>query len=155
MYFRLQLKAVMDEKNKKQAVQTTAAGSKEGPREGIVWLKLNDESINKLKAMYPPLYPNEYYHHVTLVFGTQRSLFEEIIGRDASVVVHAYARDQNAEAVRVHTNELPDTYGVPHITLSTQRGVKPFASVLMLQGDHHEEQVDQFELSGKVEFIPL
>lgn len=123
--------------------------------EGIVWLKLSKQSIQKLKNAFPPNYPNTFYDHVTLVFGTQRNLFEDIIGDSATIVVYAYAKNHQVEAARVQHDGLPDTYGVPHITLSTQLGIKPFASVRMLQEDHYEKTVSPLELEGVIEFVTL
>ena len=123
--------------------------------EGIVWLKLSQTSAEQLRQAFPPQYPNQFYDHVTLVFGAQKTLYEDLVGNHATIRVYAYAKNDEVEAVRVHTGALPDTYGVPHITLSTQKGIKPFASVMMLQGDHHETEIQPFELEGHIEFIEI
>jgi hypothetical protein len=126
------------------------------PETGILWLRLDADSKELLQKLYPHKYPAEYYHHVTLVFGTTRELLRHPIGTLATVRAYAHAHNADIEAVRVETDGLPDTYGVPHITLSAQPGVGPFRSVAMLQGDHQEEPIDPpLELKGDLEFNPL
>jgi len=123
---------------------------------GILWLKLEEASRQTLQAHFPPKYPTTYYDHVTLAFGTNQELVRGLIGITATVRAYAYASNTEIEAVRVQTNGLPDTYGVPHITLSAQPGVEPFKSVAMLQGEHGEVPISpNLKLFGVIEFIPL
>jgi len=123
---------------------------------GVLWLKLDADSKQLLQKLYPPKYSDPYYDHVTLAFGVPRESVSHLIGQAASANVYAYAHNAKVEAVRVKTSGLPDTYGVPHITLSTQQGVEPFESVAMLKGDHQEVPINPpFELKGQTEFILL
>lgn len=122
---------------------------------GILWLKLSAESRDRLKAAYPPKYTVVYYDHVTLFPDIERQKVTHYIGEQAEVQVYASAFNEHIHAVRVQST-LPDTYGVPHITLSATAGTPPFASVAMLQADHTETQRDQpLTLTGTIEYIPF
>lgn len=125
-------------------------------RRGILWFVLDETSAAALRRAVAPLYPNEYCHHVTLRYGVAREEVEQFIGKKWEVVAHAVAWNDKAQACPVETNGLPDEYGVPHVTVSTAKGVKPFASVAMLQGEHKEESLDPtIVLAGTVEFVYL
>ncbi|EDK72757.1 metal dependent phosphohydrolase [candidate division TM7 genomosp. GTL1] len=127
-------------------------------KEGILWLKLNPSSKQKLKDTFPPLYTNQFYDHATLKghhAHATRSEVAELIGQPANIEVYAYAKNDKVEAVRIHAHGLPDTYGVPHITLSTKQGIQPFESVAMLKADHDEKPVKPLELEGIIEFHPF
>lgn len=122
---------------------------------GILWLKLSSESQAELRAAYPPKYHDRYYDHVTLLFDVERKEVTQYIGRQEQVEAYAHGYNNLIEAVRVRSS-LPDTYGVPHITLSAQPGTAPFASVAMLQGEHTETPRDTpLVITGTIEFVPL
>ncbi len=122
---------------------------------GILWLKLDERSKQLLQQRFPASYVSKHYDHVTLAYDAARSTVENHIDKPASVDVYAYAKNDKAEAVRVDTHGLPDTYGVPHITLSTIDGVEPFESVTMLKSEHDEIAIEPFVVSGTLEFILL
>lgn len=123
---------------------------------GILWLRLDARSRRTLQDKYPPKYPNSYYDHVTLVYGVPKDEVGNLIGQSSSVYAWAYAVNSRVEAVRVRTQGLPDTYGVPHITLSTQPGIEPFESVAMLKSVHDEVAIDPpIKLDGELEFVPI
>ena len=101
----------------------------------------------------PPLYPNKHYHHVTLRYGVGKSEVGEFVGRLWAVEAYTVAHNARAQACRVRTNGLPDEYGAPHVTLSTARGIKPFASVAMLKDHPQETWLEQpLLLTGVVHF---
>lgn len=123
---------------------------------GILWLKLDATSKRQLQDAFPPHYPDTYYDHITLVFGTPQEPVNHLIGTRSTAIVYAHAHNDKIQAVRVRANGLPDTYGVPHVTLSAQPGVEAFESVAMLQGEHEETEIDPpLEITGTIEFIPL
>lgn len=126
---------------------------------GILWLVLTPDAQQRLRGEHPPVHAEEYYHHMTLAFDVPRSSVEEFIGRSAIVYAYAHAHDADVQAARIRTNPehgLPDTYGVPHVTLSTAEGIEPFASVAMLKGDHTETSIDpHHEIEGTIEFLPF
>lgn len=122
-------------------------------RPGILWFVLDEASSARLRQIAPPLYPNEFYHHVTLRYGVEKDEVAHYIDKERRVTAVAIAHNSDVQACRVQTDGLPDEYGVPHITLSTAQGIKPFASVAMLQGAHDELRLEQpVELSGRVQF---
>jgi hypothetical protein len=123
---------------------------------GILWLKLDQDSKQLLEESYPPRYPRIFYDHVTLAFGVTRGSVSHLIGQAATVQAYAHAHNAQIEAVRIEPNELPDTYGVPHITLSALEGTAPFQSVAMLKAEHEESAIDPpLTLNGFLEFMPL
>ena len=122
---------------------------------GILWFVLDRASIDRLKKAVAPRYENEFYHHVTLQYGVTRQTVVPFIDKPWAIKMYAVAHNTQTQAGRVDTRGLPDTYGLPHITLSTAEGVKPFASVAMLQGEHQEAAVEPIELTGTIEFVLL
>lgn len=119
---------------------------------GILWFVLDRSSTERLRLAVPPRYKNEFYHHVTLQYGVARQAVAAFIDKPWTIKVYAVAHNNEAQACRVDTNGLPDTYGVPHVTLSTAEGIPPFASVAMLQGEHEEIAIEPIELTGRVAF---
>lgn len=123
---------------------------------GILSLQLSIESTELLQRLYPAKYQDIYCDHVTLVYGAPEEAVKYYTGKAAIASIFAYAHNQRVEAVRVATHGLPDTYGTPHITLSTQEGVDPFESVAMLKSEHDEQPLEtEIDLEGTVEFIPF
>src|SRR5688572_10672630 len=113
-------------------------GSNMSERLGILWFVLDDQSRARLHEAVPPLYSDEYYHHVTLQYGVGRGSVASFIGKQWTIGAYAVGSNTEVQACRVQTNGLPDMYGVPHITLSAMPGIKPYASVAMLQQAHTE-----------------
>jgi len=123
---------------------------------GILWLKLDEASRQLLQANFPATLVMPFYDHVTLAYDVSRESIAPYIGQSAGVVAYAYATNGKVEAVRVETAGLPDTYGVPHVTLSTAVGIQPFEAVAMLHGEHAEQPIEpSLTLTGKLEFVPL
>jgi hypothetical protein len=122
-------------------------------RPGILWFVLDEESAAQLRTLVPARFEKTWYHHITLRYGVERYEVAAIIGQRHQIEAYAVAFNDQAQAVRVETNGLPDEYGVPHITLSTTAAVKPFASVAMLKGGHDESKIEPpIALNGTVEF---
>ena len=122
---------------------------------GILWLKLDAASQEALKLAYPPRYLTIYYDHVTLLFDVAREDVTEYVGKNEQVAAYAHSYNDHIEAVRVQS-DLPDSYGVPHITLSALPGVHPVESVVMLQNDHTEIPREKpLIITGTIEFVPL
>jgi len=123
-------------------------------RPGILWFVLDEDSRERLRRAVPPMYSKQWYHHITLLYGVERSAAEEFIGKPWAIEAYASAHNRQAQACRVNANGLPDTYGVPHVTLSTATGVAPFAAAAMLKGEHDEQPLDSpIRLTGQLEFI--
>ncbi len=125
-------------------------------RLGILWFVLDEPSAKRLRQIASPKYSNEFYHHVTLQYGVEEQTVAQWIGQKTAVEAYAVASNTEAQACRVRTQDLPDMYGVPHITLSTAKGIEPYASVAMLQGDHNEVLLEvPTALTGTIAFEPL
>ncbi len=121
-------------------------------RQGILWFVLDEASSERLRQAVPPRFATLYYHHMTLQHGVGAPAVEQYIGKPWTVEAYAAAYNDEVQACRVRADGLPDMYGVPHITLSTAPGVKPFASVAMLQGKHEEAPIEPLPLTGTVAF---
>lgn len=127
------------------------------PEKGILWLVLDNASQAALKARCQPMYEDVFCHHVTLAYGIEPRdpRIAEFAGQTHTVASYAHARNGKVQAVRVRTGGLPDTYGVPHVTISADN-VPPYESVAMLQSEHTEVPLDPpLMLSGTVEYAPL
>jgi hypothetical protein len=125
---------------------------------GILWLVLDEASQAALHEHVPPVFENVFCHHVTLWHDISPDDEQVAALANTTQTISAYAIADNgkAQAVRVKTPGLPDKYGVPHITISTAKGVTPFQSVAMLQGDHTEVPLDPpLTLTGTIQFEPL
>ena len=94
----------------------------------------NVDDPDELMRKYPSDLPNKYYHHSTNVFGTQP--FDEREGD--RMVLHIIGRLRN-EFVDALVVENPNSVNkIPHITLATAEGIKPFRSNRELE-EHYDE----------------
>jgi hypothetical protein len=89
-------------------------------------LLLTPESKAVIKRKYPGVHPNYYGEHVTLEF--QPKFMPDNIGDEVIIEVTGYAVDSRGEALVVKLNTVTSSNDVPHITLSTAHGTKPFYS---------------------------
>lgn len=117
----------------------------------IYWgVKLDGDSIAKLFSYFPPIHPNVYAEHMTIVFRPSdeedKSLMAEI-GMPVTLNVIGYAADDNAEAVVV-TGHARLNPGTPHITISTANGVGPVHSNKLLSSGW--DRVDGPLLTGTI-----
>lgn len=118
----------------------------------MMWLALDHASRESLRKAFPSKYTQEFYHHVTLKANLPQEVVDKLAGTHHEVEAYAHAFNDDVEAVRVRTHNLPDTYGVPHITLSSRKGIEPFESVFMLKASHTETPISPpLKLSGVIE----
>ncbi|HYG83598.1 MAG TPA: hypothetical protein VD907_01850 [Verrucomicrobiae bacterium] len=123
---------------------------------GILWLKLDTHSKKVLLEACPQRYEQLFCDHVTLRYDVPRAEVEGWIGTQTEVVAYEHCWNSNTQAVRVDSLELPNQYGVPHVTISTTAGTKPFTSVTMLQtGNCQRQPIDRLVLSGVIQFVSL
>ena len=109
----------------------------------VIFTAQNVDNPKELMSKYPSKLPNKYYHHSTNKFGKQpiddregEKLKLHIIGRLTTDKVDALVvENPNSD------NE------IPHITLATANGVKPYQSNVELQihGDKIEPLDDYVE----------
>jgi len=107
---------------------------------------LTDESVQKLKKDFPPLHPNEFYHHVTLNFGKKQ--FPENLGEEVTFRVVGHAYDEKGQAVVV--TDISSDNEVPHITLSCADGVKPVYSNELVKSGYDTIRTTKYFLTGVV-----
>lgn len=88
-------------------------------------LFLSEKEQSKLKAMFPPVHPNVFYHHSTIAFKpTDTSNIE--IGKTYKINITGRLTTDKVDVLLVENIKSLNKH--PHITLSTAEGVKPFAS---------------------------
>jgi len=98
--------------------------SREG--ESVLYTALFVDDISQLKEKYPPIHPNQYYHHSTIAFRPKDGKNGLNIGEKHVIRITGRVTTDKVDALMV-VNE-KSTNETPHITLSTAEGVKPFVS---------------------------
>jgi hypothetical protein len=105
---------------------------------------LDEASVRELNSRYPGIYPNHFSHHMTIDFG--KDYYPDNLGQEVTMTVDGYAKDDNAEAV--HISGANSDNANPHITISTNSGIKPsYSNQLMANG---YEKIQPFMLKGIV-----
>lgn len=119
---------------------------------GILWIVLYEVAKEKVFELVPPLYPKIFADHVTLFYNVElNDKMESLVGQQVNVELKANCHNNHIQAVAVEIGNLPCQNPFPHITLSAQKGVKPFTSNIMLQGVHSSQSL-KGSLQGVVEF---
>lgn len=119
---------------------------------GILWLTLPDQ-----RPPVAPLHANQANHlHVTLQFGVEYTEeIAELIGKEVGVTAVANCSNGRIQALKIN---LPEEVlsmcknPVPHMTISSEDGVKPVESNNMLSSDHSCTVVD-IPLSLRFDFF--
>jgi hypothetical protein len=109
---------------------------------GIFWL-----SLPRQTSPVGLIHPNAARHfHVTLRFGVDLTPdIEEMLGKEVEVMVTADCSNDRVQALKV---SLPGEVAQlcsnehPHMTISTEDGVKPVESNNMLAGEHSCTEVN-------------
>ena len=122
---------------------------------GILQINLDDVSVMKLAMM--STHEKIICHHVTLIFGVKD---------DSDVVVHNVGKTVNFKGIKVCDSELAqaivcDSFDIdilgnrtPHVTISTEVGVKPMVSNGIIKNPTTSYVVD-IDLSGEFVFANL
>lgn len=115
------------------------------------WNNMKDEKIvyeayfveepSRLKQEFPPVYPNTFYHHMTIAFGPKELKMPNKIGERTKLKVIGRITTDKVDALLVETDISNNKY--PHITLSTAEGVKPFESNNAFE--KHPDQIEYFD----------
>lgn len=79
----------------------------------------------ELKGKYPPVFPNIFYHHSTIEF-KPNSIQNLPIGERIDLKINGRLTTEKVDVLLVDNPLSKNEY--PHITLSTNNGVKPFES---------------------------
>ena len=97
----------------------------------VIFTAQNVDNPSELMRKYPSKLPNKFYHHSTNKFGRQP--FDEREGEKLNL--HIIGR-LTTDKVDVLVVENPNsTNKIPHITLATAKGIKPFESNVELENN--------------------
>jgi hypothetical protein len=108
---------------------------------------LDDQSQRDIRNAHPGKHSKYSGHHVTLDFG--KNEYHEDFGKQVQITVTGYANDDKAEAVLVSCGGTRCNNPSPHITISTEPGVKPvYSNELLAKG--HEPVKQPLTLYGTV-----
>lgn len=94
--------------------------------ESVIYSALFVDDINSLKEKYPPVHPNEFYHHSTIAFQPKNGKNDLEVGKKYIIAINGRVTTDKIDALLVENKKA--TNDNPHITLSTAEGIKPFAS---------------------------
>lgn len=90
----------------------------------VIFTAQNIDSPNELMRKYPSLLPNKYYHHSTNKFGKQP--FDKREGQKLNLHIIGRLITDKVDALVVENPNSDNE--IPHITLATNNGIKPFQS---------------------------
>lgn len=97
----------------------------------VIFTAQNVDNPSELMRKYPSELPNKFYHHSTNKFGRQP--FDEREGEKLNL--HIIGR-LTTDKVDVLVVENPNSINkIPHITLATAKGIKPFESNVELENN--------------------
>ena len=97
----------------------------------VTFTAQNVDNPSELMRKYPSELPNKFYHHSTNKFGRQP--FDEREGEKLNL--HIIGR-LTTDKVDVLVVENPNSINkIPHITLATAKGIKPFESNVELENN--------------------
>jgi len=90
----------------------------------VIFTAQNVDNPEELMRKYPSILPNKYYHHSTNKFGKQP--FDKREGQKLNLHIIGRLITDKVDALVV---ENPNSNNeIPHITLATNNGIKPFQS---------------------------
>ena len=90
----------------------------------VIFTAQNVDNPNELMRKYPSQLPNKYYHHSTNKFGKQP--FDKREGQKLNLHIIGRLITDKVDTLVV---ENPNSNNeIPHITLATNNGIKPFQS---------------------------
>lgn len=91
--------------------------------------------VNKLKEMFPPKHINLFYHHTTIEF--KPSNYENFdLGNKSKLKIIGRLTTDIVDVLLVDNPKSKNN--IPHITLSTAEGIKPFQSNSELEKNKHK-----------------
>ena len=90
----------------------------------VIFTAQNIDNPNELMRKYPSQLPNKYYHHSTNKFGKQP--FDKREGQKLNLHIIGRLITDKVDALVVENPNSDNE--IPHITLATNNGIKPFQS---------------------------
>ena len=90
----------------------------------VIFTAQNVDNPNELMRKYPSQLPNKYYHHSTNKFGKQP--FDKREGQKLNLHIIGRLITDKVDALVVENPNSDNE--IPHITLATNNGIKPFQS---------------------------
>ena len=109
--------------------------------EKIVYEAYFVEEPSKLKQEFPPVYPNTFYHHMTIAFAPKELKMPDKIGERIKLKVIGRLTTDKIDALLIESDVSSNKY--PHITLSTAEGIKPFESNKAFE--QYPDQIEYFD----------
>lgn len=105
-----------------------------------IGLMLESGSKSKLFEAFPTKHPEEAGDHVTVMFnptGADLEAMRGLFGKKYQITVTGYAEDEKGQAVSVEAPGISFPAGkIPHITVSTAKGVSPvYSNELLAKGN--------------------
>ncbi|MEL6649682.1 MAG: hypothetical protein AAFQ87_02635 [Bacteroidota bacterium] len=98
----------------------------ESQEEFVFYSALFVDDLNQLKEKYPPVHPNEYYHHSTIAFEPEDGKTSLNVGEKYNMAIIGRVTSDKVDVLLVQNEKSKNEY--PYITLSTVAGVEPFVS---------------------------
>jgi len=93
----------------------------------VVYSALFVDEPSKLKAMFPPVHVNTFYHHSTIAFKpTPQEVSQLAVGKKINLPIIGRITTDKVDALLVNNPLSKNEF--PHITLSTAAGVTPVKS---------------------------
>jgi hypothetical protein len=126
---------------------------------GVVWAAICEDSVKRLRESIPFLFIPQKHFHLTIQYGVSSELFEDIIGREVSMLIDSYQYNDYIQAIQVSLRPSGlDIYcknQYPHITWSKCEDVASFESNEMLDDGHRISYIDDIQVQSIIEFHSL
>ena len=113
---------------------------------GILWAVLTSTPA------ISPRFSEGSPHHVTLIFGGEKSQYQQYLGREIEIYVTRECWNDRIQALSVVLpGDIPCQNSHPHITVSFLPGVNPVESNTMLEGVRQTRWLN-FKLKAIIEW---
>jgi hypothetical protein len=114
----------------------------------IVYTALFVSDIDKLKHLFNSIYTNKFYHHSTIEFGA-KDLDDIEIGKKHKIKIVGRLTTNKIDCLVINNPKSSNKF--PHITLSTNVGIKPFESNVELE--KHNDEIEYLDTSIYIEMV--
>ena len=120
---------------------------------GYIAIILDEESVNSLKKVIPPIHEKLFYHHMTVTYTPNEMVYKKYggsIGKQVELNITGFCFDNKGQAAIVETNLSEKE--VPHITLSCEENTKPGYSDTLLKSKTNYKAIN-LKVTGVIEVI--